>query len=153
MTKTKIRINDDETLRKLIDKEYENSSKSRMCRFAIAVSKHIFRLLKYPLCDEVKSAFKVNEKWQKNEASVNDARKAAFIIHKLAKQSTDPIVSAALRAAGHAVASAHAKEHAMVAADYAIKVINLYYPDDMEAVKKQRIWQLNKLKEIKDPKQ
>jgi hypothetical protein len=47
-----------------------------------------------------------------------------------------------LRVIGHAVATAHMKEHALVASDYAIKLINLAYPDDLAAVQKERQWQL-----------
>ncbi len=54
---------------------------------------------------------------------------------------------------GHAVAAGHMKEHAMVASDYAVKVINLKYPMDMEAVKKERLWQIDELKEIKKSNQ
>ena len=31
----------------------------------------------------------------------------------------------------------------MVASDYAIKLINLAYPDDLSAVQKERQWQLD----------
>jgi len=49
---------------------------------------------------------------------------------------------------GHAVSAGHMKEHAMVASDYAVKVINLLHPDNMDAVKKERLWQIEHLKEI-----
>ncbi|MDE6242015.1 MAG: hypothetical protein K2M08_06330 [Anaeroplasmataceae bacterium] len=49
---------------------------------------------------------------------------------------------------GHAVASGHMKEHSMVASDYAIKVIDLMYDNDLEKVTEERLWQLEKLKEI-----
>ena len=35
------------------------------------------------------------------------------------------------------------KEHAMVASDYAIKLINLAYRDDLAVVQKERQWQLD----------
>ena len=65
-----------------------------------------------------------------------------FKIHALAKQAENPRKQALLRVIGHAVATAHMKEHAMVASDYAIKLINLAYPDDLAAVQKERQWQL-----------
>lgn len=62
------------------------------------------------------------------------------------------IVSAALRVAGHAVAAAHMREHAIVASDYAIKVISLLDPGCLKAVRKERLWQIYHLKEIKKAK-
>lgn len=52
------------------------------------------------------------------------------------------------RVIGQAVASGHMKEHSMVASDYAIKVINLLYDNDMEMMERERKWQLNKLLEL-----
>ena len=54
-----------------------------------------------------------------------------------------------LRAAGHAVFAAHMSEHAMVASDYAVKVICLLHPDCMEAVRQERLWQIHHLQEVK----
>lgn len=51
---------------------------------------------------------------------------------------------AALRVAGQAVALDHMKERAMAASDYAIKVINLMYPNDMDAVIQECHWQIQR---------
>ena len=75
--------------------------------------------------------------------------KTKIRIHQMAKANEDVTVSAALRVAGHAVAVAHMKEHAMVASDYAIKVISLLHPVCMEAVREERMWQICHLQEIK----
>ena len=150
MTKVKIRIRDDAAARSRIDAEYEKSSRSRMCRFASLLSEHIFQLTGYPekQRDVIREALQVNEQRQRGTAGIQDVRRAAFRVHQLARESRDDIISAALRTAGHAVAAGHMKEHAMVASDYAVKVINLLYPDDMDAVRKEREWQLDQLKAI-----
>ena len=54
-----------------------------------------------------------------------------------------------MRVCGHAVATGHMKEHAMVASDYAVRVIDLLHPDKMDEVRKERLWQIDRLKEIK----
>ena len=54
-----------------------------------------------------------------------------------------------MRVAGHAVAAAHMREHAMVASDYAVKVINMLYPDHMDMVITERLWQIRHLKGVK----
>ena len=40
------------------------------------------------------------------------------------------------------------KEHAIVASDYAIKVVNLLYLNDIDKVTKERLWQLSTLNSI-----
>lgn len=37
----------------------------------------------------------------------------------------------------------------MVASDYAVKVVNLLYPNNIDAVKNERLWQISCLKAIK----
>lgn len=38
----------------------------------------------------------------------------------------------------------------MVSSDYAVKVINLLFPNDINAVRQERFWQLEQLKNIED---
>lgn len=148
LTKTKIKIIDEDDLRKILDMEYENSSQIRLCKYALFLAKHILELIEYNSINHaiIQQGFKINEQWQQGMARMYDVRQAGFEIHRLAKACKDPIESNALRVVGQAVATGHMKEHAMVASDYAIKVINLLYPQDRDSVKKERLWQINLLK-------
>ena len=152
MTKVKIKIVDDTELRKELDMEYDFSSQEQLCKYALLLAHHILELINYPDMDNetIKEGFFINEQWQKGNARMHDVRKISFKIHQMAKSSEDDIISTALRVVGHAVATGHMKEHAMVASDYAVKVINLLCPNNMDAVKKERLWQINHLKEIKN---
>jgi len=42
------------------------------------------------------------------------------------------------------------KEHAIVASDYAIKTIGLITNNNMDAITKERKWQLNELNKLKN---
>ena len=152
MTKIKIKIFDDTELRKEIDMEYDLSSQEQLCKYALLLAHHILELINYPDMDNetIKEGFFINEQWQKGNVRMHDVRQIGFKIHQMAKSSEDDIISTALRVVGHAVATGHMKEHAMVASDYAVKVINLLCPNNMDAVKKERLWQINHLKEIKN---
>ena len=66
----------------------------------------------------------------------------------MARASGNAIARAAWRVAGHAVATAHMREHAMVASDYAVQVVSLLHPDSMDEVRKERLWQIRHLAEI-----
>ena len=152
MTKVKIKILDDIAMRKILDEEYENSSQVKLCKYSLLLSKHILKLIKYPEMnnDIIKEGFFVNEQWQKGAARMYDVRQAGLKIHRMAKASEDDITRTALRVVGQAVAAGHMKEHAMVASDYAVKVVNLLYPNDIDAVKNERSWQISCLKAIKN---
>ncbi len=152
MTKPKIKIMDDPKLRKELDYEYELSSQVQLCKYALDLAAHIFELINYPVLDQdtIKEGFLINEQWQQGNARMHDVRQISFKIHQMAKASEDVIITTALRVAAHAVAAGHMQEHAMVASDYAVKTINLLNPKNMDAVKQERLWQINRLRKIKE---
>ena len=151
MTKTKINIVDDTELRIELDREYEAASQVQLCRYALMLAAHILELINYPDPDNdtINEGFVICEQWQRGNARMHDVRRASLKIHKMAKASEDASVCAALRVVGHAVATAHMREHAMVASDYAIRVVNLLHTNSMEAVKRERLWQINHLEQSK----
>ena len=57
---------------------------------------------------------------------------------KLSQQARSSVSKYAARIFAQAVATAHMRGHAVVSADYAVKVVNLLSPDDIEAVRKER---------------
>lgn len=142
---TKIKIDDNEDLRGILMNEYDNRSQKELCQYALCLAKHITNIVKLsdPLFEE---GYSVNEAWQQGDARMHDVRQASFKIHKLARECNDKILATAIRVVGHAVASGHMKEHAMVASDYAIKVINLLY--DKDKVDEERTWQIETLKSM-----
>ena len=156
VTRTKIRIPDDRELRVQLDQEYETASQTELCRYARVLSEHILRLLDdaelhhEPVDDAfIGNAFRIHEQWMAGEARMTDVRQVSFRIHQMARASGNPAVCAALRVVGHAMACAHMREHAMVASDYAVKVISLLHPDCMESVREERLWQIHHLQEVK----
>ncbi len=150
MIKAKIRIPDDIDLRAKLVQEYEKASQVQMCRYALGLAAHILGLIDNSNLNRatISEGFRINEQWQEGNARMNDVRHASFTIHQIAKACDDTVVRTALRVAGHAVAAAHMKEHAIVASDYAVKTICLLYPDCMEAIRKERKWQIHHLQEI-----
>lgn len=149
-TKTKIKINDDTELRIILDKEYEISSQIRLCKYALLLATHILALVQFKDIHNIviQEGFFVNEQWQKGKAFMHDVRQAGFKIHQMAKSCDEILTETTLRVVGHSVATGHMKEHAMVASDYAIKVINLMFPNDENRVHEERLWQIKHLKEL-----
>lgn len=149
-TKIKIKINDNKELRKEIDGFYENMDQKTLAKWSLAIAKHILKIvdIDYSSIDEIVEGFKISELWQVKEVRLHDIRQAGFKIHKIARESDSEIKRAALRVVGHAVASGHMREHAIIASDYAVKTIGLITSDNMEAVTIEREWQLDEIKKL-----
>lgn len=152
MTRAKIKIEDCPELRADLDTEYEGASQVQLCRYALALARHMLEVAAYvgdgwPVLEE---AFAINEQWQRGEARMHDVRQAGFRVHQLAKVADGPIQRTALRVAGQAVGTGHMREHAMVASDYAVKTVNLMHPGDLDAVRTERHWQIEHLRVAKD---
>ena len=158
MTPIKIRIPDDTELRAQLEQEYRHTSQVELCRYALMLASHVLKLIDDPELihdtidqETIRKGFQINEQWQEGKARKHDVRQVSFRIHQMAKTSGNAVVCAALRVVGHAVAVAHMNEHAMVASDYAVKVICLLHHDCMEAVRKERLWQIHHLQETRRP--
>lgn len=151
MTQVKIKINDNKKVRNEINNLYLQADQILAVEWSIEIAKHILEIanIDYYKIPEIIEGFRVNLDWPNNRARISDIRRVGFTLHKLARAySNDEIKKYALRVVGQAVSSGHMKEHAMIASDYAIKFINIIYPNDLEKVNKERNWQLKELKKI-----
>lgn len=150
-TKTKIKIIDNTSLRAEIDKLYEQTNHINLAKWAIKCAKHILLLPELEKIDIslIDYGFKINELWQTGNASVREVRQAGFKIHEVARLSKIELEKNAFRTVGQAVSVGHIKEHAMVCSDYAIKTIQLAFPDQMNKISQERQWQFDELKMYK----
>ncbi len=151
-TKPKIKIVDDSFIRDKIDILYENTNQILLVKWSISMAKHILDLVgfDYRTSDVIIEGFKVIEMWQSGKARMHDVRQSGFKVHKLARETKSTVHQTALRVVGQAIASGHMREHSMVASDYAIKVINLQFSNDLDLITKERKWQLEELITIID---
>ncbi len=150
-TKTKIKIADNIRLRSEIVELYEQTSKINLAKWATECARHILPLAGFEKIDFslIENGFRTNELWQSEKATVYNVRQAGFKIHEVARECKSEIMKNAVRSAGHAVAVGHLREHAMVCSDYAIKTIQLAFPDQTDKISQERKWQLNELKKYK----
>lgn len=146
-SRPKIKIVDDIKLRKEIEKNTDFLSQINLAKWAISVAKHVLPYLEKEFPDNgiIENGFKINGLWQKGEATVYQVRQAGFKVHQVARECKDETAKAAARAVGQAVGVGHMRGHAMIAADYAIKTINLAFNNDMVKIIEEREWQLDKL--------
>lgn len=150
-TQPKIKIEDNTELRRKIDNLYEQTEQLKLAKWAISCAKHILPLsnLENIEMNEIEHGIEINELWQIGKASVYEIRQAGFKIHAIARNCNIEVDKNAVRTVGQAIGVGHMKEHAMVCSDYAIKTVQLAYPNDKEKITAEREWQLRILKEIK----
>lgn len=109
--------------------------------------KHVSYLIEPSLEERVLSALRVGMDWVKGAASVGGARRASVDLLALARGLVDPVQIALVRAAGHAVATAHMADHSMGGALYALKAVNCAG----KSMDEERDWQQAQLPlEVKD---
>ena len=145
-TRTKIKIVDNSDLRAEIDNLYEQTNQIDLAKWAIKCAKHILRLSNEEFDKTViENGFRINELWQTGNATVHEVRLAGFRIHEVARQCKSEITKNTIRASGQAVGVGHMREHAMVCSDYAIKTIQLAFPEQIDKILQERKWQLNEL--------
>lgn len=146
-TKVKIKITDNIDLRMQLDHLYEQASSIQLCVYAIAICDRVLSETSFDTAthEVIQQAVNLNLSWQRGETDIQTVRRACFKIHALAKMNDNIIEKTSLRVLGQAVATAHMREHAMVASDYAIKLCNLRTNCDDTAVGTERLWQIQTL--------
>ena len=91
--------------------------------------------------DRPRRAIETARAWARGEVSVGDARKAAVRAHAAARETRNKSATAAARAAGHAVATAHMADHCLGTAFYALRAVEASgAPGELV-----RVWQVRQL--------
>ncbi|MCX6307764.1 MAG: hypothetical protein NTY32_02660 [Bacteroidia bacterium] len=119
----------------------------KLMLWSVACVEHVLELYGLKPEERILRSLRVGRAWVAGEASVGDARKASVDMLLLARELTDPVQIALVRASGHAVATAHMADHSMGGALYAIKAVNCAG----KSMDEERHWQMEQLPmEVKD---
>lgn len=126
----------------------ENKSHKEMSKYSLLLAEHILEISKIERSGAIEEGFEINQRWQEGKAKFQEARQVAFMINRLAREEKDPVKVKVLRAMGQVAATPHVRWHALVASDYAITLINVMFPGDLEEVKKEREIQIELMKSV-----
>jgi hypothetical protein len=107
-------------------------------RYSLLLAEHVLTLTGVQRDSAIEECFAVSEKWQDGKAKFQDARNVAFKMHRLAREEQNPVKVKVLRVMGQVAATPHVKRHALIASDYAVKLINLLHPKDFDKVRRER---------------
>lgn len=141
-------IDDDNELIKELYNIFETKSHKAIAKYSLLLGRHILGITNTKPCEEILQAFEINQKWQSGKAKFQDARAAAIKIHRLAHNEEDPVMEKVYRVMVQVAAVPHVKNHALIASDYTIKLINTMYPDNAEEVSKERQTQIKLMKSV-----
>ena len=138
----KLKILDDSEKRLELELVLEQLPQKQLARWAMKMASSFIPLIdaedeseKQKILTQVREVFQARFD---GRASAYELRKAGFLANKLSQQAQSQIGKYAARVFAQAVATAHMRGHAIVAADYAIKVRNLQSPDDLKRAVRER---------------
>lgn len=126
---------------------FESKSKNDISRYGLLLVQHVLSLANVQL-DAINECIDVNRRWQEGKATYQETRQAAAMIPDLARTEKDPMKAKVLRVMGQVALIPHVKRHALIASDYAITLINLMYPKNLEEVRKERKIQIELMKSV-----
>ena len=119
----------------------------QLIRWASECSEHVLSLIGENIDQRLIHALYVAKEWEKEKVTVGEARKASVSAHAVARESSNPVITAVARSIGHAVATAHMADHSLGAAFYALKALK----NAGKSVDTERKWQNKQLpSEIKE---
>jgi len=133
----------------------ETTDKRNLALWALACAKRVLPYFEseFPQDPQPRQALDTLQDWiDTGEFSMKTIRGSALASHAAAREvGEDNPARSAARAAGQAVSTAHVKEHALAAANYALQAIfraNIASnPED--AIKAEQQWQTQRLMEIR----
>lgn len=134
-----------------IEKLVKKTDKKILARWAIDCAERAMPFFEEVSADKrPRKAIETLQKWIKTgKFRMPEIRKASLGAHAAAREiGEDNAAKSAARAAGQAVATAHVKTHAMGAGLYAQQAI-FRATGYEKAVKKEREWQLKRLKKLR----
>ncbi len=117
-------------------------------RYSLLLAAHVLDMTGTARDDAIEACFTVNLRWQQGEAKFQDARDVAGDLLCLARDEKDPVRVKVLRVLAQAAATPHVKRHALIASDYAVKLVNVMHPGDMDAVRRERETQIALMKSV-----
>ncbi len=128
----------------------ETKSHTELSRYALLLAEHILEVSGLERTADIEECLAVNRRWQNKEARFQEGRDAAGVVNGLARTEKDPVKAKTLRALGQVAAVPHVRWHSLAASEYAVVVINLLFPKDLDKVREERETQIRMMKSAID---
>jgi hypothetical protein len=142
------RIDDIPELKDELIEVFESKTKKDISQYGLLLVQHVLNLTNVQPCSAVNECVEVIRRWQEGKASYQETRQAAAMIPDLAHAEKDPVKAKVLRIVGQVALIPHVKRHALIASEFAITLINLMYPENLEEVRKERRIQIELMRSV-----
>jgi hypothetical protein len=155
---TEININEfeDKELRNQLLELSNTASSKDLAKWAFMIIKHAYNScgIDYGPIPYVVEGFLVLDLYLKEKASLSDIRREAFQMEKYTRQlnSDSKKLSALSQGAASAVGTPYTIGKSLVCSDYCIKAIWIDTSNSIEAIKRERLYQIQILKAILNSK-
>ncbi len=126
----------------------EYKTHMEMSKYALLLAEHILNVTGIERSALIEECLAINKKWQDRGVKFQDALRVAGKINSLAREERNLIKAKALRAMGQVAATPHVRWHALVASEFAVVIINLMYPKDLDKVREERELQIELMKNV-----
>lgn len=110
--------------------------------YSMLLGAHVLELTGIQRDETIEECFTINQKWQEGKVKFQAARDVAGIMLDRARTEKDPIRVTVLRVLAQVANTPHVKRHALIASDYAVKLINVMHPKNFDAIRKERETQI-----------
>lgn len=127
---------------------YETKSHQDVVGFCLLLGQHLIDLTGFAAFEEIKASFEAMKEWIDGKVNYHKARNLSFEISRNARSENDIIKVRFLRTMAQIAASPHVKYHGLWATDFAVTLINRMYPNDMDAVRKEREFHIALLQRV-----
>ncbi len=119
----------------------KNEQHRQLIHWACKCTEHVLPFFGENTDERLKKALFAANEWEKGNVSAGDARDASLEAISVTKELSNPTATAIARSIGHAVATAHMADHALVAAMYALKAVK----NAGQSIDVERKWQNEQL--------
>ncbi len=140
-------LTDDPALKHQLISLSETKSHRDLSVYALTLAAHLIELGELERADAIEQCFAAVTQWQQQGGSFRPALDIAGELNDLARAEKDPIKAKALRGLGQVAATPHVRWHPLVASEYAIAVVNLRHPHDLEQAAQERRFQIDRMTE------
>jgi hypothetical protein len=118
------------------------SDHKAISRYSVLLAAHVLDVTSVQRDATIDQCFAVNEQWQEGKVAFQAARNVAGMLLRLAREEQNPLRATVLRVMAQVAATPHVKRHALIASDYAIKLINVMHPHNVDEVRRERETQI-----------
>ena len=126
----------------------ELKTKLEISEYACLLAAHILEISGTERSSEIEDCFTIIGKWQNKEVKFQEALEVAGVMNRLARNEKNVIKKKVFRAMAQVAAVPHVRWHGLVASEYAVVIINLLYPGNLDKVEQERLLQIEMMENI-----